>query len=653
MANPPPVTVNTDPPIQVGGDDSFVMGMNSYTAPLKLTPGEYVLGMNLICRGGLAQTRPGSRSLTDLPAGNFQGFTMFTPSGGVPHLVSAIEGKLYASPFPFTTYFQIPNIQFAHFSRFVSWASCVKSTDYDDAGTLKVLDNPYSILIIQDGNTRAAYWDGVNSGHLNPTYSGGTVTKKGYDETVVGLWMVWSNNRLWVSRRGVVIASDIGNPTKFTEAQFLAEARAFYLPGDCTGMAELSDRTGIIAFTSDTGTFFQTNIQDRTKWLSTDGFTSTILPKLGCVSPKSIVEQYGLLWWFTSKGLVNQNDALRTHISSRTDIQDNEMIQSKYNLSYDLYGVCGGYFENFLFHAVPNGDKLNTRLHVLDQAPFDESPQNAWPAYWEGWRPVEFARGVLQGQERVFCGSQDYDGVNRIWELFKEDKTDNGVPITCFLVTRPQLFENRDFKRFRYAEIEMANILGPVAVMAAAAGLKGAFQPILSKDINATNGQVYADSQYGFNANELNGVKPQTRVIRTQDKSEATECNSACVESDLSGLVDKAFNLLIAWSGSAGVSAVRLFAQGEPQGYQGTCELDETGEDRLLTPAGCGANAKFSSSEPFITYTATATFTKNDPDTGIPVSKTLAQSSMISQVDANRKAQAGAEWYVLNQIGEL
>lgn len=736
MAGPDLAQAFPDPNLMVSGDDSFIYGMNGYTAPLKLSPGEYVNGMNLINRGGVAQTRPGSESLLNLPAGNLQGMTYFRPANGVVYLVVAVEGKVYASPAPFTTYAQIPHIQFAHFSRFISWASCVKSTDYTADGVLYFLPAPYPVLIMQDGNTRAAYWDGSNSGHLNPTptpaapqtlnvldatnvtpivltldsniigatgevvhvtgvvgndaangtytitvidpthislngstgngeyVSGGQVvtdptasgnisTLPGYDETLIGLWSAWSNNRLWISRDNMIFASDIGNPMKFTEAQYLNEGRAFYLPGNCTGVAEISDRSGIICFTADQGIFLQTSVQDRTQWLSTPGFQTTILPNIGCASPRSIVQQYGLVWWFTSRGLMNQNNALSLNISSRMDIQDNEMIQSKYNLSYDLLCVCGSYIENFLFHAVPNGDKINTRLHVLDQAPFDDAPQNSWPSYWEGWRPVEFARGVIAGKERVFCASQDFDGVNRVWELFKAEKTDNGIPITSFVVTRPYVFDNRDWKRFNYAEIEMQNLVGDVAVMAAVSGLRGAFQPIMVKDISATEGQVYADSQYGFNANVLNGTKVQTRVLRTQQNSAATDCNGACVESNISGLVDKAFNLLVAWSGVGGVNTVRMFAQQEALGHQGDCEQDETGEDNLLTPSGCGSNSKFSTSEPFTVYSSSATFTRNDPATGLPVTKTATQTSLISQVDADRKAQAMAEWYVLHQIGEI
>jgi len=641
-----------DPILQADGDDSFVMGMDSYTQSSRLGPGEYVMSMNTINRGGLIQTRPGSQSLVELPSGNFQGCKFFIPKSGTPSVVSAVDGKLYVSQYPFKTYSLIPNIQFAPSSRFIAWAVCVKFTDYDySTGLLKYLDNPYAVLVIQDGATRAAYYDGSNSGHLNPTRSQSTTPIQGVDETPVGLWMAWSGNRLWVSRGNQIFASDIGNPLKFTENEYLAEARAFYLPGTCTGIAETSDRQGIVCFTESTGTFLKSSIQDRTQWLTTTGFQQEILPNIGCVAPRSIVQQYGLLWWFTAKGLVSQDGALQTNITSRMDVKDNEMFQSKWELTYDLSGVCGGNIENFILHGVPHADRVNTRLHVMDTAPF-EGNANSWPSFWCGWRPVELASGVVYGKERLFAASADQDGVNRLWELFKAEKTDNGVPITSYVATRQHFFNNRDFKKFQYAEIELREIVGSTALMVAVAGTRGSYQPIMVKDISATNRQAYSDQVYGYQANQLAGSLCQTRIVKTTDDPEASECNSKCIESDISGFIDKAFSLLIVWSGVAGISAYRIMAQNEPNNYQGTCEANETGENRLLNENGCGFNSLFGTGSNFEENYATVSYLKVD-DGGVPHGKVVTRSSIINKEDAYRKALLTAQWYVLSEIGEI
>jgi len=271
-------------PLTPDGSDSFVLGMDGYTSPNLLQNGEYVEGMNIICRGGPAQTRPGSiSSPMKLPRGRVQGMTMFKPNSGIQHLVFAINGLVYASPYPFQEYSQLRNIKFSPYSKFVAWATGIKSSEYAPNGDLVFVDSPTNILIMQDGVTQAAFWDGSQNRHLNPVNL----------ETPVGLWMQWSNNRLWVSRGSQIFASDIGNPLGFSEGQYLNEGRAFYLTGPCTGIAESSDRQGIICFTSENGSFIQSSIQDRTQWLNTAGFQQLLLPNIGCVSARSIVQQYG------------------------------------------------------------------------------------------------------------------------------------------------------------------------------------------------------------------------------------------------------------------------------------------------------------------------------------------------------------------------
>lgn len=648
--------------LKVAGDDSFSNGMDSFQLPSKLLPGEYALSLNTICRGGIVQTRPGSQPLPlTIPSGdqvNIQGVTMFKPSGQTnPALVFMIDGLVFYSYPPFNTAVNLSNLQFDPDSKFAAWASCVQSTYFDAAGILLNLDVPKNVLVIQDGNTRAGFWDGTTNRHLNPTQSPTDVTVEGLDETPIGLWMRWSNNRLWVSRGAQVFASDIGNPLKFTESQYLNEARAFYLSGDCTGIAETPDKQGIVCFTSDNGSLILSSIQDRDLWLTTPGFQREILPNAGCLAPRSIVNQHGMLWWYSSKGLVNMDEALNTYVTSRINTKDNEMFQSKFTMNPNVETVAGASIENFLLHAVPVESNENTRIHVMDQSPLaDEGPVGVWPSYWTGWRPVEFATGIISGTDKIFTISRDYDDTPRIWQLFREDKTDAGMPITSFVVTKQEFFGDRDYKRFKYADIELRNLSGATAIAVGVSGLKGGFQQVMSKDLSAINGQVYYNQLYGL-SNNFAGSRPQTRIVRTIDMAGPSECNAECIESENRGLIDKAFSLIIIWSGIAGVSAYRMFAQFEPQsnGNQGICEDDETGENRLVTPMGCGIEGLFSNQSPFTTYYSTATFLYTVTVGGFPfpVNFTQTESSIISQVDADRKALAKAKFYTNQVIDSL
>lgn len=650
-----------DLPITPDGDDFLIFGADQFTNPQKLTNGKYIAAMNVMNRGGIVQTRPGTKTMFTMPEGLLQGSTLFVPTTGVPQIVFAVSGKVYSSPYPFRYYVPVANIQFNPASRFIAWATCLKSTAYNTAGVQYFLDNPYSVLMMQDGTTRAAYWDGTNSGHLNPTksqvfdpVSGEIVTQPGLDSTPLGLWMKWSNNRLWVSRGNQIFASDIGDPLKFVDAQYINEARAFYLPDTCTGIGETTDVQGIVCFTSETGTFLQTSIQDRTLWLSTPGFQKTILPNTGCTSHRSIVSQYGLVWWYTSKGLINQNDALSANITSKIDIQDNYMFGTKEAMSWDLSGICGANHENFVLMSVPYADKLNARTMVLDVAPADAigSSIQAWAGFWSGWRPVEWSQGVINGEERSFFSSVDFDGKNRMWEAFTQEKTDNGLPITCWVQTREHQFGNRDYKNFLYAEVEFREIQGDVNTQISMAGVKGAFQPIGTKAVSSQIGQIYPDALYGTSAHLFAGSHSQTRTIRSEETNLSSDCNYNCIESPFNGLVDKAFTMLVSWSGIAGVTAYRLLSSPYMQSYSGGCELDEVAP-RLINPTGCGVIDRFLTGSPFATYSSTATFMELNPITALQVSFTATQTSHISQADADRKAKMAAKNYVEAQLGIL
>ena len=214
-----------DPDLKEDGCSYIALGMDSFTLPDQLSDNECVCSMNTTCKGGLYKTRPGTATILEAPAGPFfQGCTFFRPASGIEQLIFAVGGKVYVSNFPFKTYAQMVGVQFSVASPMIAWATCLQSTDYDPSGNMVTLTNPYSVLMMQDGATRAAVWDGSTGRHLNPTKSGmpNGLTKLGYDETPQGMWMVWSNNRLWLSQGNKVFVSDQGNPTKFSDTQYVA-----------------------------------------------------------------------------------------------------------------------------------------------------------------------------------------------------------------------------------------------------------------------------------------------------------------------------------------------------------------------------------------------------------------------------------------------
>jgi hypothetical protein len=626
-----------DPKQYVAGSSSLVLGCDSYTSPAEVGDTEYIMGQNVVCRGGILQTRPGSRSLFCLPDGNFQGCTLFTPANGVAHLVFAVNGAVYVSAAPFASYRRLWTLQFSLTAKFMAWAVCLKSTDYDIEGNLIFLENPYSVLMMQDGLTRAAYWDGSTAAHINPAPAPDATDTPvpGYQGTPVGLWMIWSGNRLWVSRGNQIFASDIGNPLKFTESQYLNEGRAFYLSGPCTGLIETPDQQGIIAFTQNDGTFFQSVIQDRTTWLTTPQFQKIVLPNIGCVAPRSLMTQYGLNWWFSARGLTNFNAALRLNITSRIDYQDNQMFASKAYLSPELSGVCGSFYENYLMMSVPSADVLNRHTWVLDQAPFDGNV-NAWTGFWSGWRPIEWARGIVNGDERMFFGSIDYDGKNRIWEAMLEEKKDNGCAITCYAQLRDHAAGNLDRKRYEWSKFYLSQILGDVHLNVYVASTKGGYQLQKGYKIVANEGQIFMDQQYSEAGPLMIGNRVQSRVIRTPSDPDPNDCNACGVESKGGNMIDYAFSHLLVWSGQMGIRAYQMFMRESPDRNAGDCEEDEVGP-RTLNAQGCSGLALLVDTEVFEQFTGSAEGTAR-LNNGTLAYIRQEKISVISQADADSKA---------------
>ena len=147
----------------------LIGGMSSSGDPLFIGDQSYRTGQNILNRGGVCRTRPGYTLLFDLPAGNLQGLSYFKPLTAEGYYVFAVNGLVYASQFPFTSYSQIPNIQFYPYARELFFCQCVQSAVLNTDGSVSVTD-PKRVLVMQDGGyTQAAYWDGATSGHLDPS----------------------------------------------------------------------------------------------------------------------------------------------------------------------------------------------------------------------------------------------------------------------------------------------------------------------------------------------------------------------------------------------------------------------------------------------------------------------------------------------------
>lgn len=153
----------------VNGSALFTDGMAAAADPMFLSDRAYRLAFNLVNRGGIVRTRPGYRSVFELTSGKLQGLAYFRPIAAEAYLVFAVAGKVYASRYPFSSYDELPNIQFNPYAKQVYFESAIKSAQLNADGTISTIE-PKRVLMMQDGAyTRPAYWDGASSGHLDPS----------------------------------------------------------------------------------------------------------------------------------------------------------------------------------------------------------------------------------------------------------------------------------------------------------------------------------------------------------------------------------------------------------------------------------------------------------------------------------------------------
>lgn len=576
----------------VNGSAFLVAGMNSSDDPMFIDDRAYASSMNTVNRGGVVQSRPGYRCLFTLPEGNLQGLCFYRPFRSAPFLVFVVDGIVYTSVYPFVSYEALSGIQFYRSAKQIYWSVATKSVQQEDDGTLTVID-PVRLLVMQDGGySRAAFWDGSTSRHLDP----------GDDETPIGGPMVWSGDRLWVASENRLYASDISDPLKFTETTYLSEGGSFFTTEPITGLAEIPGLSTpqIAVFTAAQAYLFQSGIRDRSLWKTqfNPPFQSTLFPSVGCVSHRSIVSLSGRLWWMTKSGLTSFDSAQQAQVSSVLAPQDLEMAVSKGNLAPALDTVCSAYFENYGLFSVPSGHKWNRHTWAMDKAVLSglgKEPVECWNSVWTGTNPVEWATGLSMGVNRIFHASVDADGQNRLWEVFTADRLDNGLPITSYLETKTHIdFSDKatglDLKRFVYAEVTLAEIFGNVSVAIYWAGTRGRYKKIYEYNIVATQGQWKEGTDVPL-GRKVYGLRPQSRRLRTPtfnpDELRDSDCSSCGIESDLQDHQDVGFSLLIVWSGRAAVRSYRIFADPVQEPSVGDCSPDETGETNVVIDQFC------------------------------------------------------------------
>jgi hypothetical protein len=237
-------------------DTKWVNGAHSQEDPGSLGVGAFWMALNMLSVGGVLSCRPGYRCLVSLPEGNLQGAHIFRPRTGLEQMLVVISGFAYVAEYPFTEFRALTSLRFSPTARQVWFSgSCDQAarrlTGYFDSA-IEVLDPPRRVVIIQDGLSAPAYWDGSTADHIRDRRW----------ETPIGGPMAWVGDRLWVSNGNRVFASDIANPFSFREQVYLGGAGSFSLPGSITAMAKTPDVTApqLLVFTESSCTQIAANV---------------------------------------------------------------------------------------------------------------------------------------------------------------------------------------------------------------------------------------------------------------------------------------------------------------------------------------------------------------------------------------------------------
>lgn len=631
-------------PALVDGDANFRGGLDSFSESLTLPPGKYAWSENMVMRGGVPQTRPGIRTRFKLPDGNFQGFTTYIPSRGLSQLIAFVSGIPYASDFPYRSFRRVGGVQLDSAPKRIYTTNTSKAVSRNPDGSLRLI-TPQSLLIAQDSVSPAAFYDGSTFQFSTGQYA-----------IPQGSIMCWAGSRLWVARREKLFAGDIADPLSFAEQTFntLGGINFYILPGPITGLTETPgvNLPLLLAYTDSTTTTFRSDVRDRTQWNSIQDFQRKIFPMVGCVSQRSISSLGGTLYWFSTTGQTCLDTAQFNSQSTKLNFLDNEMMRSKARLSDDLSGIASASFDNFLLTSVPHADKFNRHTWVIDEAniaTMSGDSDATWASVWTGFRPVEYASVKIDGLTRLFCGSADADGHNRVYEMFTSDRRDNGCDIPWALETRAYTAGTMDQKHFRYAEFLLSELLGQVDVAVSWAGaLRGRWKRCSTPTFQSLEGNIHASKILDHNT-PLYGFKKQSRLARTQDIRELREdeLTSSGIEGPVVNVeptgtkeaIDTAFQFRIEGSGQCAIREFKVFMDPQPPSESGQKETIET-EAPAVRFDGAASKEPDDLDEPSQVFSGTKTEVaryKNYASTN-----TVTVLSLVSQSDADKRASQQA-----------
>jgi hypothetical protein len=606
----------------------FPEGVDSFVHPLSVRQTQIRWMENGVTQGAFLQTRPGYKtqltfdvSIVDSEAYTWwvsagrpiihpQMMVDFIPSNGPPQKIFAVSGSVWFCTINPSGSLGVPqriaSLSFHPQADQITGTTCVQTNTIQDGGYVNNI-LPRNLLVIQDGFNRAGIWDGQSGRHANPekkitaTSSGDTLYPDNYNETRIGLWCAWSGDRLFVFNGRTGFASDLGDPTHFTEELTLTSFQMMVFPEDVTGAIDRgtsgNNQSAVIVFTRTTTWTLYSGIRNRIPsnygagWANTPGFMSKIFSGVGCVAGKSPIIHRGLLYWKSLDGIVVFDSVNTINATQNLPIIDKEMAYSKRlvcppnNPAGDF--TCAGKHSSYVFWSVPVGVVTNGRCYCRHTQVLDRQTTSAettgWQGVWTGIRPVEWS-SVQVASQHTYALSMDGDGIVRIWEAFQANRADNNKPIQWLVETRLDRVQNSVFEyaNFRHFRLLVDQVLGNFFIKGYWRGMRGSYHQLLDKYITATPGSVLTPIP-GFsevvNDTQHYAFLMQTRTVISEDLRGVNDaCSSAGVESQYEDGTDHAFSLLLKLEGRGAIVAYRMAVDSRPDNTEGQAVLN-TGVD--------------------------------------------------------------------------
>lgn len=522
-----------------------------------------------------------------------RGFTIFTPKNSAPYQVKAIGTLIRISQFPFTTWATLAGVTLDSGIGMVHMETCVKGATQNSDGSITTFES-YPVLMIQTGVLRAVMWDGTTVTTLNPITGG----------TPIGTWMKWVGDRLWLISGNQVYSSNLLAPDQFlNDGSTLAGAGYFTLPGLGTGLGVTADQNSLIAFTDDTTSAFQSGILDRSTWLSTSDFQKVILLGIGCIAGRTIVSQWGMLWWLSQGGLIGLDDALTAFRSSRIHYSDGEMARSRINFSNDMSAACAGAFENFLMISVPSGDAYNAHTWVMDQgimSQINSEAPAAWASCWTGTFPVQWVTKMINGKLRCFHFSrgripqQSTNGpVSDVWESFSRLRKDvtyniNGTRSLLEIAWSTEfkyLSNDSRFKLFDFFEVMLVQIARTVTISGSYAPRHGGYKEVLTVTLQSDVDNMGLGETLLTTTSIAQRVMQTRRVRSRSDTARLTDSDNT-IEDVYTRNKDRGFFILLSGTGECAIHSLTLYTTIAADQLDGRIEVNEATLQYVLSSGG-------------------------------------------------------------------